>query len=63
MTGLEKIAGEALVALETYNRYNIKTDRYLHSTDLIYELREVLNHKRSPLREPIVRTLFKSHES
>ncbi len=50
MTELEKIAGEALVALETYNLYDIKTDTYWHSTDLIYELRKVLNHKRTPLR-------------
>jgi phosphoribosyl-ATP pyrophosphohydrolase len=63
MTGLEKIAGEALLALDTYNQYDIKTDRYAHSTDLIYELRVVLNHKRTPLREPVVRTLFKRHES
>ena len=54
MTGLEKIAGEALLALETYNVYDIKTDTYWHSTDLIYELRKVLNHKRTPLREPVV---------
>jgi hypothetical protein len=54
MTGLEKIAGEALLALETYNIYYIETDRYWHSTDLIYELRKVLKHKRTPLREPVV---------
>jgi hypothetical protein len=58
MTGLEKIAGEALLALETYNRYYIETDRYAHSTDLIYELRVVLSHKRTPLREPVVQTLY-----
>jgi hypothetical protein len=38
---LEKLAAEALTALETYNRYYIETDRYAHSTELIYELRDV----------------------
>jgi hypothetical protein len=48
---LKKLAGEALTALEKYNRYEIKTDSYDHSTNLIYDLRDVLNHKRMPLRE------------
>ena len=48
---LKKLAGEALTALEKYNRYEIKTDSYYHSTNLIYDLRDVLNHKRMPLRE------------
>jgi len=48
---LKKLAGEALTALEKYNRYEIKTDSYDHSTKLIYDLRDVLNHKRMPLRE------------
>ncbi|CAB4152115.1 hypothetical protein UFOVP586_52 [uncultured Caudovirales phage] len=48
---LKKLAGEALTALEKYNRYEIKTDSYDHSTKLIYDLRDVLNHKRMPLRK------------
>lgn len=59
MSGLAKLASEALVALETYNQYDIKTDRYAHSTELIYELRSALNHKRVPLREPRKLELFK----
>jgi hypothetical protein len=57
---LEKLAAEALTALETYNRYDIKTDRYAHSTELIYELRAALDHKRQLLREPRVTDLFKA---
>lgn len=56
---LDKLAAEALTALETYNHYYIETDRYEHSTELIYELRVALNHKREPLREPINTKLFK----
>lgn len=48
---LKKLSGEALSALEIYNTYNIKTDSYRHSTNLIYELRSVLEHKRIRLRE------------
>jgi hypothetical protein len=59
MDGLQTLLGEALTALETYNRYDIGTDSYAHSTDLIYELRKVLDHKRSPLREPRKMDLFK----
>ena len=51
MTKLELLAAEALTALETYNVYNIRTDRYAHSTELIYELRDVLKHKHQNLRE------------
>jgi hypothetical protein len=57
---LEKLAAEALTALETYNRYHIETDRYAHSTELIYELRDALNHKREPLRESRRTELFKN---
>ena len=56
---LEKLAGEALTALETYNSYDIGTDRYAHSTELIYELRDVLRHKREPMRESRRIELFK----
>ena len=56
---IKHLAEEALTALETYNRYDIRTDRYAHSTELIYELRAALDHKRQPLREPRVTTLFK----
>ncbi len=54
---LEKLASEALTALETYNYYDIGTDRFVHSTDLIFELRKALNHKREPLREPRIAEL------
>ena len=54
---LEKLAAEALTALETYNHYDIGTDKFVHSTDLIFELRKALNHKREPLREPRIAEL------
>jgi hypothetical protein len=54
---LEKLTAEALTALETYNYYDIGTDRFVHSTDLIFELRKALNHKREPLREPRIAEL------
>lgn len=56
---LKRCASEALTALETYNIYDIKTDRYAHSTDLIYELRNVVSHKRQPLRESKQIKLFR----
>ena len=60
---VEKLAAEALTALETYNTYDIGTDRYAHSTELIYELRDVLKHKREPMRESRRTELFKSNKS
>jgi len=54
---LEKLAAEALTALETYNYYDIGTDKFVHSTDLIFELRKALNHKREPLSEPLISEL------
>jgi hypothetical protein len=54
---LEKLTAEALTALETYNHYDIGTDKFVHSTDLIFELRKALNHKREPLREPRITEL------
>jgi hypothetical protein len=54
---LEKLAAEALTALETYNYYDIGADKFVHSTDLIFELRKALNHKREPLREPLISEL------
>ena len=56
---MEQLAGEALTAIETYNQYDIKTDSYAHSTDLIWKLRSALKHKRMPLQEPIKTKLFK----
>ena len=56
---MEQLAGEALTAIETYNQYDIKTDSYAHSTDLIWKLRSALKHKRMPLQEPIKTELFK----
>ena len=60
---IEKLAAEALTALETYNSYDIGTDRYAHSTELIYELRDALKHKREPMRELRRTELFKSNKS
>ena len=59
ITDLERCAGEALMALEWYNEYDIGTDRYAHSTDLIHELRKVLNHRRECMREPPGKWPFK----
>ena len=53
---LEKLAAEALTVLETYNYYDIGTDKFVHST-LIFELRKALNHKRERLREPRIAEL------
>ena len=55
---LIELASEALNALRTYNRYDIKTDTYAHSTELIRELQlEMYKHGgvHVPMREPDVR--------
>ena len=62
---LAELASEALNALKTYNTYDIGSDTYAHSNDLIRELeREMI--KRDvyvPMREPKVMKLFRKSDA
>jgi len=54
---LLELASEALNALRTYNRYDIGSDTYAHSTELIRDLERVtIKHNiYVPMREPDIR--------
>ena len=62
---LAELSSEALNALKTYKTYDIGSDTYAHSTELIRELQSELYKYdvHVPMREPKVMKLFRKSDA